>query len=181
MNSISYFDQARDSSGSKLLGISESASEQLGGYIGKGATRYMSSSGWIPSQAWGESLRYYPKREEAEPFGESWIAFSGKTHTISNVPQTHLEEDVRTRNGVAPPDPEWRSDQLPLTWAPRMVPSHLREKLDRTVVQLLTARDTKSVSGASRSRVAASGARVTGRESRSHSTRSSDLGIEVRL
>ena len=146
MNSITYFDQARESAGSKLLGIPESANDQLGGYIGKDATRYMAGSGWIPSQAWGESLRYYPTREEAERVGDSWIALSGETHSISNVPESHLESDVRTRSGVAAADPEWQKDQLPITWAPRMIPNHLKKRLDQTVTQLLTARETSASS-----------------------------------
>ena len=145
MNSISYFDGAQFSGGGgggvggKLLGIPENANDQLGGYITKDASRFMGSSGWIPAQAWAEALRFYPSKEEAVDNGDSYIALSGKTHSVSQVPEEHLEADVRTRNGVAAADPPWSSDQLHLTWAPNMIPHHLKRKLDNTVHKLLTA------------------------------------------
>lgn len=180
MNSIAYFDQGGGSSGTKLLGVSQKDSDQLGGYIGKDATRYMASSGWISSQAWSESLRFYPLPEEAEPFGDSVIALSGQTHSISNTPSNHLEMDVRMRAGVASADPEWRQEQLPLTWAPRIIPNHLKQRLDRTVEQLLTARDHTPSS--SRRPISAPIRRaVHPRPWRTDTRRRADLDREVRL
>ena len=141
MNSISYFDGAYASSGSKLLTgkSSDKESDQLGGYITADSTRYMASSGWIPGQAWAEALRFYPSKEVANSFGDSHIALSGNSHTASKIPSEHLEADVRKRAGVASADPAWRNEQLHLTWAPNMIPSHLKRKLAGTVDRLLTA------------------------------------------
>jgi hypothetical protein len=180
MNSIAYFDQGVGSSGTKLLGVSEKDSDQLGGYIGKDATRYMASSGWISSQAWSESLRFYPLPEEAEPFGDSVVALSGQTHSISNTPSNHLEMDVRTRAGVASADPEWRAEQLPLTWAPRIIPNHLKQRLDRTVEQLLTARD-HTPSASRRPTSAPIRRAVHPKPWRTDTRRRADLDREVRL
>ena len=181
MNSIAYFDQASGSSGTKLLGVSAKDSDQLGGYIGKDATRYMASSGWIPAQAWSESLRFYPLAEEAEPYGDSVVALSGQTHSISNAPQNHLEMDVRTRAGIATADPEWRAEQLPLTWAPRIIPNHLKDRLDRTVEQLLTARETTHDAASKRSTPAPVRRAVHAKPWRSDTRRRADMEREVRL
>ena len=89
---------------------------QLGGYITETSSRQTSNSGWIPSQAWTESLRYYPDRIEAKMNGDSHLCFSGRTHTVSKVPAEHLESDVRTRFGLARADSEWRSEQLHQMW-----------------------------------------------------------------
>ena len=78
---------------------------------------------WVPSQAWFESLRYYPSGKEAVTYGDSDVTFSGNTHGPHNQPQ-HLETDVRTRLGLAVADPDWTDEQLPFYWAPN-VGAHL--------------------------------------------------------
>ena len=59
------------------------------------------------------------------------------THSSSNQPAAHLEQDVRIRAGVTPPDPAWTPDQLPTTWAPNMVTPSMKRRLDQTVHGLL--------------------------------------------
>ena len=73
----------------------------------------MAGSGWIPSQAWGSlyAITLLAKKQSVSPILR--IALSGETHSISNVPESHLESDVRTRSGVAAADPEWQKGQLP--------------------------------------------------------------------
>lgn len=73
---------------------------------------------WVPSQAWFESLRYYPTPEEAERYEESSQTYSGLTHASQS--SMHLETNVRTRLGLAPADPDWTPSQLPLVWAPNV-------------------------------------------------------------
>ena len=72
-----------------------------GGYINDLSTRQPPQSGFIPSQAWTEALRYYPGRLEAAANGDSPLCFSGKTHTVRRVPSEELEFDVRSRLGLA--------------------------------------------------------------------------------
>ena len=74
---------------------------------------------WVPSQAWFESLRYYPSGKDAIRDGDSELTFSGNTHSTKSRP-LHLETDVRTRLGLASADPEWTDEQLPFTWAPNV-------------------------------------------------------------
>ena len=136
MTMIDYVSQ----SGRPNLFISKRNDSPLGGYIGEVSTRETSHSGWIPSQAWTEALRYYPGRAEARANGDSQLCFSGKTHTVTRVPSEHLESDVRTRLGLAKADPEWRPEQLHHTWAPNMVRPDMRRRLDTTVNGLLNAR-----------------------------------------
>jgi len=81
--------------------------------------RRMKESSWISSQAWFESLRYYPGREEAVKNEDCVATFSGNTHG-STVPSEHLENDVRNRVGLAPADPGWMPHQLQEQWAPEM-------------------------------------------------------------
>ena len=47
--------------------------------------------GWVSAQAWTESLRHYPGKVEAQRNGESKIALSGLTHSISKLPEEHIE------------------------------------------------------------------------------------------
>ena len=102
--------------------------------------------------AWAESLRFYPGQwkepEQAERPGqrqakpkkaqEQIWSYSGSTHSRYNKPKMHLESDVRVRAGVAHADPAWTPEQLPQTWAPNMVSSSMKRKLERTVHGLLT-------------------------------------------
>ena len=81
--------------------------------------RKMKEASWISSQAWFESLRYYPKGEEAVLNDDCEATFSGNTHG-STVPAEHLENDVRNRCGLAPADPDWLPSQVPEPWAPEM-------------------------------------------------------------
>ena len=71
---------------------------------------------WVPSQAWFESLRYYPSRDEAIMNDESYNTYSGNTHGARKP--AHIEMNVRTRLGLAPADPEWTPAQLPHVWSP---------------------------------------------------------------
>jgi hypothetical protein len=86
-----------------------------------GATRNVNNTkeaSWVPSQAWFESLRYYPTAEEAMRHDESSHTYSGLTHASER--SMHLETNVRTRLGLAPADPDWTPSQLPLVWAPNV-------------------------------------------------------------
>ena len=81
--------------------------------------RRMKEASWISSQAWFESLRYYPKGREAADNDDCEATFSGNTHG-SKVPAEHLENDVRNRVGIAAADPGWTPAQLIEPWAPDM-------------------------------------------------------------
>ena len=56
--------------------------------------RKMKESSWVSSQAWFESLRYYPKGKEAIENEDCEVTFSGNTHG-STVPAEHIQNDVR--------------------------------------------------------------------------------------
>ena len=71
---------------------------------------------WVPSQAWFESLRYYPSPDEALINDESIHTYSGNTHATAN--SVSIETNVRTRLGIAPADPDWTPSQLQKVWAP---------------------------------------------------------------
>lgn len=126
--------------------------EQLGGYITEMSSRQPATEGWIQSQAWSEALRYYPKgraaHDESDQHGDSVVALSGQTHTVVNAPTEHggaaghLEAEVRNRNNVNPPEPDWRPDQSHRVWAPKMVRPTMTRKLERTVETLLSAAPT---------------------------------------
>ena len=79
------------------------------------------SSTWpqVSSQAWFESLRYYPKGEEAIINDDCEATYSGNTHG-GRVPAEHIQNDVRNRVGIAAADPGWMPGQLPEPWAPEM-------------------------------------------------------------
>ncbi len=81
--------------------------------------RKMKEASWMSSQAWFESLRYYPRGAEAAKNDDCEITFSGNTHG-ADVPAEHLENDVRNRVGVACADPDWSAYQLPEPWAPEL-------------------------------------------------------------
>ena len=81
--------------------------------------RRMKESSWISSQAWFESLRYYPKGQEAAANDDCEATYSGNTHG-TKVPAEHLENDVRNRVGIAAADPGWMPSQLPEPWAPEL-------------------------------------------------------------
>lgn len=79
-------------------------------------------AGWVPAQAFFESLRYYPTEKDEQNFGESVVAFSGNTHGEERV--VSIEQNVRTRLGITAADPAWRPDQLQRRWASN-ISSHL--------------------------------------------------------
>mgnify|MGYP006141813991 CR=1 FL=1 len=81
------------------------------------SARQTDTQGWVPNQAWLESLRYYPPEEEDAEF-----ANTGCTHG-RQVPH-HLENGVRLRSGLAAADPEWRTTQLQECWAPESALRH---------------------------------------------------------
>jgi len=81
------------------------------------SARQTDTQGWVPNQAWLESLRYYPPEEEDVEF-----ANTGCTHG-RQVPH-HLENGVRLRSGLAAADPEWRASQLQEFWAPESAHRH---------------------------------------------------------
>ena len=81
--------------------------------------RKMKEASWMSSQAWFESLRYYPRGAEAAANDDCEATFSGNTHGAV-VPSEHLENDVRNRVGVACADPAWSAYQLPEPWAPEL-------------------------------------------------------------
>ena len=88
-------------------------------YVAPDNDRKMKEASWISSQAWFESLRYYPKGEEAIENQDCEATFSGNTHGAS-VPTEHIQTDVRNRVGIAAADPDWMPSQLPEPWAPEM-------------------------------------------------------------
>jgi hypothetical protein len=88
-------------------------------YLAPDNDRKMKEASWISSQAWFESLRYYPKGEEAVANDDCEATYSGNTHG-STAPSEHIENDVRNRVGMAAADPGWSPSQLPEPWAPEM-------------------------------------------------------------
>ena len=81
------------------------------------SARLPHSQSWISNQAWLESLRYYPGAlESARGEEELTGSFSGNTHGAKDIPY-HAEAGVRTRAGLAVPDPAWRPDQVHLDWS----------------------------------------------------------------
>lgn len=76
--------------------------------------RLVKEASWLSTQSWFESLRYYPKGEDAD---DDEAAYSGMTHGMS-APSEHLETDVRTRLGIAKADSDWSPDQLQMQWLP---------------------------------------------------------------
>jgi len=88
-------------------------------YMAPDNDRRMKEASWVSSQAWFESLRYYPKGEEAVTNDDCEATFSGNTHGTT-VPSEHLENDVRNRVGIAAADPGWMPSQLLEPWAPEM-------------------------------------------------------------
>ena len=81
------------------------------------SARQTDTQGWVPNQAWLESLRYYPPPELDAEFGNT-----GTTHG-RHIPY-HLENGVRLRSGLAAADPEWRPEQLQECWAPECAHRH---------------------------------------------------------
>jgi hypothetical protein len=117
--------------------------QPLGNYICGDANRRPPQEGWIQSQAWLESLRYYGnardglmQRRPWDTAHDSSAALSGHTHTIMNAPDEHLETEVRARAGICDADPEWRAGQVHQVWAPKMVRPDMKERLDKTVERL---------------------------------------------
>ena len=76
--------------------------------------RLVKEASWLSTQSWFESLRYYPKGEDAD---DDEAAYSGLTHGMA-APSEHLETDVRTRLGIAKADADWVPDQLQMQWLP---------------------------------------------------------------
>ena len=77
----------------------------------------------LSTQSWFESLRYYPKGEDAD---DDEVAYSGLAGMAA--PTEHLETDVRTRLGIAKADADWVPDQQ-MQWLPVARP---RRRLSRT-------------------------------------------------
>ena len=99
--------------------------------------------GWVSAQAWTESLRHYPDKVEAQRNGESKIALSGLTHSISKLPEEHIEMPLRTRLNLGPADPDWRPDQEWHTWAPDLGGmARLKKRVEKTVMGMLSNRST---------------------------------------
>ena len=76
--------------------------------------RLVKEASWLSTQAWFESLRYYPQGEDAD---DDEVCYSGRTHGMA-APSEHLETDVRTRLGIAKADADWVPDQLQMQWLP---------------------------------------------------------------
>ena len=80
----------------------------------------MKESSFLTSQAFMESLRYYPDLDGAGgsplPSPTGTARHSGNTTTRAQwalaVPVEHLESDVRMRLGISPPQEEWANWQV---------------------------------------------------------------------
>lgn len=88
--------------------------DYYGGFGAPDNDRLVKEASWLSTQSWFESLRYYPKGEDAD---DDEVAYSGMTHGMS-APSEHLETDVRTRLGIAKADSDWSPDQLQMQWLP---------------------------------------------------------------
>lgn len=88
--------------------------DYYGGHGAPDNDRLVKEASWLSTQSWFESLRYYPKGEDAD---DDEAAYSGLTHGMS-APTEHLETDVRTRLGIAKADADWVPDQLQMQWLP---------------------------------------------------------------
>ena len=88
--------------------------DYYGGHGAPDNDRLVKEASWLSSQSWFESLRYYPKGEDAD---DDEAAYSGLTHGMS-APSEHLETDVRTRLGIAKADADWDPSQLQMQWLP---------------------------------------------------------------
>jgi len=88
--------------------------DYYGGFGAPDNDRLVKEASWLSTQSWFESLRYYPKGEDAD---DDEAAYSGLTHGMS-APSEHLETDVRTRLGIAKADADWCPDQLQMQWLP---------------------------------------------------------------
>jgi len=78
--------------------------------------------GLLTSQAFVESLRYYPSRAEGDLNRDCEVAYSGRTHTARQSMAARerweeLEDDVRRRIGLLPSEEQWRPDQVHVAWA----------------------------------------------------------------
>ena len=99
--------------------------------------RKAKESSWLVSQAFIEGLRYYPTGKQALDSNDSVVTYSGNTHSKKQTVVEHMETDLRARLSIAPADPGWREDQLPMEWVPEKRPSmvkhmaKVRERLKR--------------------------------------------------
>lgn len=87
--------------------------------------RKMKEASWISSQAWFESLRYYPQGEEAAKNDDCPVTFSGNTHG-EHTPSTPRTAPTAARPNRCPPQPPPRPPRVratPLTRARRPSPS----------------------------------------------------------
>ena len=120
---VSFFASSRERlSRSHADGTSLTQAFRSGASMGPNAddlerhsARLPHTQSWIANQAWLESLRYYPDPatsscEQSELTG----SFTGNTHGAKTEP--HVEAGVRTRAGLALPDPQWRPEQLQYRW-----------------------------------------------------------------
>lgn len=96
------------------LFVCRSAPVGCSGFGAPDNDRLVKEASWLSTQSWFESLRYYPKGEDAD---DDEVAYSGMTHGMS-APSEHLETDVRTRLGIAKADSDWSPDQLQMQWLP---------------------------------------------------------------
>jgi len=88
--------------------------DYYGGYGAPDNDRLVKEASFLSTQSWFESLRYYPKGEDAD---DDEACYSGLTHGMA-APTEHLETDVRTRLGIAKADTDWVPDQLQMQWLP---------------------------------------------------------------
>jgi hypothetical protein len=86
----------------------------------------MKESSWFTSQAFVEGLRYYPTGKVAMDSSDCEATYSGNTHHKKSAVFEHMESDLRARLDIAPPEMEWREDQLPREWVPEKRPSMVR-------------------------------------------------------
>lgn len=99
--------------------------------------RKMKESSWLVSQAFIEGLRYYPSGKTSIDSNDCESTYSGNTHSKKTYIVEQMESDLRARLDIAPPNPDWRDDQLPREWVPEKRPSmvkhmaKVRERLKR--------------------------------------------------
>jgi len=104
--------------------------DYYGGHGAPDNDRLVKEASWLSTQSWFESLRYYPKGEDAD---DDETCYSGLTHGMS-IPSEHLETDVRTRLGIAKAGEEWGPDQLQMQWLPES--AKLLKRLRKSYLKL---------------------------------------------
>jgi len=104
--------------------------DYYGGHGAPDNDRLVKEASWLSTQSWFESLRYYPKGEDAD---DDETCYSGLTHGMS-IPSEHLETDVRTRLGIAKAGDSWGPDQLQMQWLPES--AKLLKRLRKSYLKL---------------------------------------------